>query len=133
MEPGTYYLTEKFREEAIAAVISGNPEHPLMDWTNLHMRVAFGAIIAVEVIAVRLNSGDTTLPCDCILGDIEWDDDRLYQLRQILGVKMLSTHVEAFKKTTWSYPKDFFEMLDRQYRSQVLSGIWTLKASSFRR
>ena len=122
MEPGTYYLTEKFREEAIAAVISGNPEHPLMDWTNLHMRVAFGAIIAVEVIAVPHNSGNTSLPCDCVLGDIEWDEDRLHQLRQILGDKMLSHHVQVFKKNAWAYPENFFEELDRQYRSQVLSG-----------
>lgn len=121
MEPGTYYLTEKFREEAIAAVISGNPaHHPLIDWTNLHMRVAFGAIIAVEVIAVHLNSGNTSLPCDCTIGDIEWDEDRLHQLRQILGDKMLSHHVKAFKENTWAYPKNFFEELDRQYRSQAL-------------
>ena len=122
MKPGTYYLTEKFREEAIAAVISGNPaHHPLIGWTSLHMRVAFGAIIAVEVIAVHLNSGNTSLPCDCTIGDIKWDEDRLHQLRQILGDKMLNIHVQEFKKQAWAYPKNFFEELDRQHRSQALS------------
>ena len=122
MEPGTYYLTERFREEAIAAVISGNPEHhPLIAWTNLHMRVAFGAIIAVEVIAVRLSSDNVSLPCDCTLGDIEWDEDRLHQLSEILGDRKLSAHIREFKKNTWAYPKNFFEELDRQHRSQALS------------
>ena len=132
MKTGTYYLTEKFREEAIAVVISSKPEHhPLMDWTNLHMRVAFGAIIAVEVIAVHHNSGNTSLPCDCILGDIEWDEDRLHQLRQILGERLLSHHLQEFKKSAWAYPENFFEELDRQYRSQVLSNDTSFEGFEF--